>query len=97
MTLDQLQKFADSTELHVRQIALTREGARQILAEHEREIANVTTAPKSFEIPDERADEGRFAMRKFGAYAKAHADEHLIFEQTGQRTTAAIREFGESV
>ena len=54
MTLDQLQKFVDSTELHVRQIALTREGARQILAEHEQEIANVTTAPKSFEIPVER-------------------------------------------
>lgn len=97
MTFAQLQAFANSPDLHIRQIALTREGARQILAEHEREIANVTTAPKSFDIPEDRADEGRFAPRKFGAYAKAHADEHMIFEETGRRTTAAIRECGESV
>lgn len=97
MTFDQLQKFANSPELHVRQIALTREGARQILAEHEREIANLTTAPEPFDIPEERADEGKFAVRKFGDYAKARADEHVVFEQTGRRTTAALRESTESI
>ena len=39
MNIDQLRAFANSDELHIRQIALTREAARAIIAEHEREVA----------------------------------------------------------
>ena len=54
--------------------------------------ALINPEPESFEPPAERADEGKFASRKFATYAKAHAYEHMIFEETGQLTMAAIVE-----
>lgn len=90
MTFDQLQKFADSKDDHIRQVALTREGARRLLAEHVREIENVSMAPRQFEPTDR--DDGKFAMQTFGRIGKVHETERLLFESTGLRTTAGIRE-----
>lgn len=39
MTLDQIRAFANSTEGHINKLALTREAARAIVAEHDREVA----------------------------------------------------------
>ena len=61
MTLDQLRKFADSRETHIRQIALTREAARAIIAEHDAEVAK-NQAP-GFEII-ERGTGGYAAMER---------------------------------
>lgn len=38
MTLDQLRAFANSTEGHIHKLALTREAARALIAEHELEV-----------------------------------------------------------
>lgn len=70
MTLDDLRKFANSTDGWVRQIPITREAARAIVAEHEREVAK--NLEPAFEIPER--DDGKFAGRMFGVYAKAEAD-----------------------
>lgn len=54
--------------------------------------ALINPEPESFELPAERADEGKFASRKFAAIASCRADEELLFEETGLRTTAGAAE-----
>ena len=71
MTLDQLRAFANSRETHINKLALTREAARSIIAEHDAEVAK-NQEPRGFEIRER--DDGRFAPRLFGVFAKAEAD-----------------------
>jgi hypothetical protein len=52
MTLDQLRKFANSSDGWVKQIALTKDAARQLIAEHEREIGH---QDRGFDIPVRRS------------------------------------------
>ena len=47
MTFDQLKAFVAAPD-HVRQIALTKAAARQLIAEHEREVGH---QDRGFEIP----------------------------------------------
>jgi len=58
VTLDQLRAFANSDEQHIHKLALTREAARALIAEHELEVGK--NLEPAFEIR-ERADEGRMA------------------------------------
>ena len=60
MTLDQLRKFAASADGWVKQIALTKDAARQLIAEHERELGR---PERGFEIPI-RASAGVAAMEQ---------------------------------
>lgn len=70
MNIDQLRAFANSDEQHINKLALTREAARAIVAEHDREVAKNLDA--GFEIPER--DDGKHAARMFGVFAKAEAD-----------------------
>jgi hypothetical protein len=38
MTLEDVRRFAESGESHIRQIALTKEAARALIREHDREV-----------------------------------------------------------
>ena len=53
MTFDQLRAFAFSTESHIHQIALTKSGATQLLAELARELGK---PEPGFEINIRRSD-----------------------------------------
>ena len=55
-SLDQIRAFAESRDLSIRQIALTKEGARQIIDEHEREMNAAIGDALLFEIDHKRAD-----------------------------------------
>lgn len=91
MTIDDLRKFADSAEGHIRQIALTKEAARAIVREHDREVNAASNDPELF-APRERADEGRYAARQYAGIAAVLADEARIAAEGGGMTTAAMRE-----
>lgn len=52
MTLDQLTAFANSTDQSQLKVALTKEGARRLLAE----IEARDETPEAFSIPTERTD-----------------------------------------
>ena len=69
MTLDQLRQFANSSDGWVTQIALTKSAARQLLAEHEREVGR---QEPGFE-PRER-DDSKHAASMFARFATAEAD-----------------------
>jgi hypothetical protein len=58
MTLDQLKKFANSSDGWVTQIALTKAAARQLIAEHEREVGK---PQPGFEINTDRAETPAYA------------------------------------
>ena len=69
MNLAQLKAFAQSTDGHIRQIALTKDAARQLLAEHEREVGK----PEPGFEPRER-DDSKHAASMFARFASAEAD-----------------------
>src|SRR6185312_2965511 len=59
MNLEQLTAFAISDEQHIRQLALTRSGARQLVAEIR---ALLGDEPKVFEINTERCDAKPYSL-----------------------------------
>lgn len=67
MTLDQIRAFANSRETHIRQIALTKEAARQIIDEHEREMNAAIGDALLFEIDHKRADAKPYAIMEEAA------------------------------
>lgn len=88
MTLDQVRKFAESRDLSVRQIALTKEAARSIIAEHEREVNAAIGEGLLFDLRDR--DDSQHVSKSFARIAACLADEERVFGQTGLRTTAAL-------
>jgi hypothetical protein len=50
MTLDQLRAFANSDEQHVIKLALTKEAARALIREHDREVNAASDDAGLFEI-----------------------------------------------
>jgi hypothetical protein len=91
MTLDQVRAFANSRDQSIRQIALTKEGAKALIREHDREVNAAAGDPMLFE-PKDRADEGKFVAEQFGRIAACLADEERLFGETGQRTRAGEME-----
>lgn len=64
MTLDQIRAFAESRDQSIRQIALTKEGARQIIAEHEREVNAAIGDALLFEIDTTRERPAYVALER---------------------------------
>lgn len=52
MTLDQLRAFANSDEQHVTKLALTKEAARALIREHDREVNAASDDPLLFDLKD---------------------------------------------
>lgn len=50
MTLEDVRRFAESGESHIRQIALTKEAARALIREHDREVNAASDDAGLFEI-----------------------------------------------
>jgi hypothetical protein len=51
MTLDQLRAFANSDEQHLTKLALTKEAARALIREHDKEVS-ASVDPFLFELKD---------------------------------------------
>lgn len=94
MRIDQLRAFANSADLSWNRIALTREAARALVVEHDREIA-ASQPGAGFQLPEERANEGRFSSRLFASIASMRADEARIAEDSGMFTRAGVVEAGQ--
>lgn len=86
MTLDQVRAFANSKDLSIRQIALTKEGARALIREHDREVNAAAGDTFLFEPRDR--DDGKFASHTFARIVACVADEKRLFEETGALTAA---------
>ena len=91
MTLDQVRAFANSKDLSIRQIALTKEGARQIIREHDREVNAAAGDPALFEPKDR--DDSQYVSQQFGRIAACLADEARLMGE-GLMTTAGKAERG---
>lgn len=52
MTLDQLRAFANSDEQHLTKLALTKEAARTLIREHDREVNAASDDASLFELKD---------------------------------------------
>lgn len=91
MTLDQVRAFANSKDLSIRQIALTKEGARQIIREHDREV-NAASGDSDLFEPKDR-DDSKYVSQQFGRIAACLADEAKLMGE-GLETTAGKRERG---
>jgi hypothetical protein len=52
MTLDQLRAFANSDEQHLTKLALTKEAARALVREHDREVSAANEDGFLFDLKD---------------------------------------------
>jgi hypothetical protein len=86
MTLDQLRTFASSSDQSIIKIALTKDAARALIREHDREVNAASNDPALFEPKDR--DDSAFIAGQFAKIHQVQADETRLYEATGLRTTA---------